>query len=194
MAVVDGPLCSFNARKTFGKLLTNFNWKGLHVMRLRVSPTQPRTAAVMNMRIKIKSLGKCSKGFIATSSLMASMKAKTPARKPWNGWWVGVAIKQFIVDNAAWTALTVEYDALGAGVRGEWSDHAGLMGIPHVTLSVGGHASDHPETFPRQISIYCLAKACWYMEVLDENDTAYTDPAGWAEAAVNAFGNRAISA
>lgn len=191
MAIVDGPLCSFNARNKFGDVLVNFNWKGLHVMRLRVSPTQPRTAAVMNMRIKIKALGKVSKVFSATSTLVADMKLKTPARKPWNGWWVGVAIKQFQKDNTDYDALLADCIASSAG-QGTWRDDAAGLGLAAQTLSVDGNASDHPEMYFHELALYSLAKACWYMEVLDAADVAYTNPLSWDAAAVTAFAARVI--
>lgn len=184
--LADGPMCSFNVWKTFGKVITGFNWKGLHVFRLRVSPAQPRTAAVMNVRIKMLVLGKVSKIFSATSTLMADIKLKTPARKPWNGWWVGVAIKQFQKDNDAYDVLEADYIANDSSVA-HWNDSAIGLGLAAHTLVVNGGAADHPAEYPPGLAAYSLAKAMWYMEVLDESDVAYTDPHTWLDAAVTTF-------
>lgn len=190
MAVVEGPLHSTNARGSIFGTMTFFGWKGIHVVRNRVDPVQPRSAAVMNLRIKLKALGKVSKVFSSTSTLTADMKVVTPARKNWNAWWIGVAIKQFQKDNDDYDDLVVSFGA--AAAAGQFVTEAAALGLLPQTLEVEGHASDHPATYEHSIALYSLAKASWFMEVLDEGSDPYTDPEAWDAAAVTAFKGRIV--
>ena len=50
MAIVDSPLLSLGAKKTLGKTLTFLRVKGQNVVRQRVIPANPRTAAQQAQR------------------------------------------------------------------------------------------------------------------------------------------------
>lgn len=185
------PLFSLEAKNKIGDALVYFTWKGRNVVRAWTTPTQPRTAAVMNLRIKMKVLGKVSKIFSSSSTLRADIIAKTPASFNWNAFWTGVAIKQFMVDNDDYDVIEADYILCDA-TTGHWNTEALGLGLASQTLSVNGHAADHPATFPPGLACYLLAKAMWYMEVLDTGDTAYTDPRYWASGAVDTFLARII--
>lgn len=185
MAIVEGPMCSLSAKNQFAKVFVNFVWKGLNIIRFRVDPVQPRTPAVMNMRIKYKALGKVSKVFSLLSTLKAALKEVTPPGVVWNGFWVGVAIKQFMKDNDAFDAFALDYTS--ATAVADFLTDAGTLGLVGQTLEVEGKAADHPVEFNPGQALYALAKACWYAEVKDEALDPYTDPKAWETAAVNAF-------
>lgn len=192
MVVLTGPMFSLTAKNKFGKAIVYLTIKGQSVARMLLSPVQPRPPSVMNMRLKMKGLGKVSKAFTPTSTLKADIVIKTPSPAVWNGYWVGVAIKQFVVDNDAFDAIEAEYIALAAGVKTAWATEGTDCGIVNQTLTVEGKSADHPVTFENPLPIYLLAKACWYLEVLDEGDVAYTNPSGWVEAAIAIFGARIL--
>jgi len=190
MAKVTGPLFSVGARNKFAGALVYFPWKGLNIVRELVRPSQPRSAGVMNVRIKMKALGLVSKIFSKTSTLTTAMKIKTPEGSVWNADWIGVAISQFQRDNDAFDEL--KDDLTGAIASATFTSEAQGLGLSSVILSVEGQASDHPVSYTATLALYSLAKACWYRQVLDESEVAYTDPHDWDAAAVTAFAARIV--
>ena len=185
MAKVTGPLFSVGARNKFAGALVYFPWKGLNVVRELVKPSQPREPAVMNVRLKMKSLGKVSNAFSPTSSLSDAIREKTPSGSVWNADWIGVAIKQFQNTNAKYDALATEYDAHLAKV--DLASCASGIGLADEILCVEGKCADHPSTYGGGLAVYSLAKACYYRGVLDESAVPYTDPAGWDAGAITSF-------
>lgn len=188
MAKVTGPLFSIGARNKFASALVYFPWKGLNIVRELVKPAQPREPAVMNVRIKMKALGKVSNAFYNGSALADAIREKTPSGSVWNADWIGVAIKQFQNTDAKYDALETEFDAHLA--KADFTTCASGLGLVDEVLCVEGKCADHPATYVAGLTIYSLAKACWYRQVLDENLVAYTDPAGWDAAAITAFCGR----
>ena len=185
MAKVTGPLFSIGARNKFAGALVYFPWKGLNVVRELVKPSQPREPAVMNVRIKMKSLGKVSNAFSPTSSLADAIREKTPSGSVWNADWIGVAIKQYQNTNAKYDALETEFDAHAA--KADFTTCASGLGLADEILCVDGKCADHPETYVSGLTIYSLAKACFYRGVLDESLVPYTDPVGWIAGDITAF-------
>lgn len=185
MAKVTGPLFSIGARNKFASVLVYFPWKGLNIVRELVKPSQPREPAVMNVRIKMKALGKGSNAFSPTSTLADAIREKTPSGSVWNADWIGVAVKQYQNTDAKYDALETEYEAHVA--KASFETCASGIGLADEILCVEGKCADHPATYIAGLVVYSLAKACYYRGVLDESLVPYTDPADWDEAAVTAF-------
>lgn len=83
MANVIGPLLSLGARKSVGGALTFANWKGLNTVRLKSTPSNPRTADQMSARAYFALGGKVTKRSIPTGDVAEFTKSKTPAQQSW---------------------------------------------------------------------------------------------------------------
>jgi len=187
---IRGPFFSAGASGQIFKAIVMFPWKGKTIARELVKPSQPRTAPAMNVRIKLKALGKVNKAFTESATLEVSIREKSPSGIPWNAAWIGYAIHEFQKDNDDYDTLAGDFNTSTACAQ--WSTEAGLLGLQDQTLTVEGKSPDHPVTYMKGVALYSIAKACWFMEVKDAVGVAYTDPHDWDIAAVTAFKGRIV--
>jgi hypothetical protein len=138
MAKVEVPLMSFDASGQIGKACVFFPWKGRHVVRRYVKPTNVRTPDQGNVRLYCKSCG-YNNSFIETASpLYDQVKEKTPAGDIWNAFFskteMGaemVAIKASIIAYATATSKAdFDTEAASLGMVDQDVPYASVDPIP----------------------------------------------------------------
>ncbi len=132
MANVIGPLLSLGARKSVGGALTFANWKGLNTVRLKSSPSNPKTSNQMAGRAFFAAGGKITKRSIATGDVAEYLKSKTPAQQSWASYFVR---EMMGTNNANITAAKTAYNLAGnSTIKGYFDDAAAQAGIESVDL------------------------------------------------------------
>jgi len=87
MAKLVMPLLSGEAGGKFADTMVYFYWKGRHVVRRWVVPSNPRSANQKRIRTNLAAMGKNLKAIITTGDAVAIetlIRAKTPANMIWN--------------------------------------------------------------------------------------------------------------
>lgn len=132
MANVVGPLLSLGARKSVGNALTFANWKGLNTVRIKSSPSNPKTTSQMSGRAFFASGGKITKRTDLSGDVVAFTKTKTPAQQSWASYFVREMLG---TNNANIEAAKTAYTLVGnATVKGYFDDAASQAGIESVDL------------------------------------------------------------
>lgn len=132
MANVVGPLLSLGARKSVGNALTFANWKGLNTVRIKSSPSNPKTLTQMAGRAFFAAGGKITKRSDLTGDVVTFTKGKTPAQQSWASYFVR---EMMGTNNANIEAAKTAYNTVGnATVKGYFDDAASQAGIESVDL------------------------------------------------------------
>ena len=91
MAKVDGPLFSLEARGKIGDAIVFFPWKGRHVVRQWLKPTNPKSTIQGFLRCALKAIGKfiakvenTNDGDSEDSKVYQSCTSSAPAGMNWN--------------------------------------------------------------------------------------------------------------
>ena len=135
MANVIGPLLSLGARKSVGGALTFANWKGLNTVRLKSTPSNPRTADQMSARAYFALGGKVTKRSIPTGDVAEFTKSKTPAQQSWASYLVREMMGTGNVNiKAAETAYLLPANSSKKAI---FDDAAAQAGIERVDLGTG---------------------------------------------------------
>ena len=132
MANVIGPLLSLGARKSVGEALTFANWKGLNTVRIKSSPSNPKTISQMSGRAFFAAGGKITKRADLTGDVVEFAKSKTPAQQSWASYFVREMLG---TNNANIQAAKTAYTLAGnSTVKGYFDDAASQVGIESVDL------------------------------------------------------------
>ena len=132
MANVIGPLLSLGARKSVGGALTFANWKGLNTVRIKSSPSNPKTVSQMAGRAYFAAGGKITKRSDLTGDVVEFAKSKTPAQQSWASYFVREMLG---TNNANIQAAKTAYALAGnSTVKGYFDDAASQVGIESVDL------------------------------------------------------------
>jgi len=93
MAKVDGPLFSLEARGKIADAMVFFPWKGRHVVRQWLKPTNPQSTLQGYVRAALKSISKfvgkilcVAKGSALDSLLYVAATSSVDAGLNWNAW------------------------------------------------------------------------------------------------------------
>lgn len=88
MAKVAGPFLSLSASGTVGNALTASSWKGIPTMRLKSTPSNPKTTDQMKNRAFLAAGGKVTKVINPTGALADFLRSKTPAGQSYASYFV----------------------------------------------------------------------------------------------------------
>lgn len=132
MAKVTAPFLSLSARGTIAGALTASNWKGINTMRIKGTPSNPRTLTQMAARAFFAAVGKVSKRTDLMGDVVAFVKSKTPAQQSWASYFNSEVLGS---GNANATAAKTAYNLGGnATKKGYFDDAAAQAGIEPVDL------------------------------------------------------------
>lgn len=135
MANVIGPLLSLGARKSVGGALTFANWKGLNTVRLKSTPSNPKTSNQMSARAYFALGGKITKRSVSDGDVAEYMKTKTPAQQSWASYFVREIMGTGNVNiKAAETAYLLPANSSKKAI---FDDAAAQAGIESVDLGTG---------------------------------------------------------
>ena len=164
LAKVEGPLFSLGARGKVGDALVFFPWKGRHVVRRWLIPTNPRDINQKLIRQKMAAFGKSIgavttpySGMLDGSALVQQVKTLTPAAQIWNAFLVKSGLQDLAVD-AAWTDVMTEVHQ--TTVSDGWVSAAEALGLTTLASTADGFASD----IPAWQQLVAAAYACYKMD------------------------------
>lgn len=146
MAKVEGPLFSLSARGKMGDSLVFFPWKGRHVVRRWLIPTNPEKdlqgyvrAALKTIGLQVKIIACKSKGDAVDSKLYNGAVAKAPAGMNWNAFHGQGLLNLMQVANAfattAFLAKIGEYSTHAA--KTAWDSQATALGLLSFSFPYG---------------------------------------------------------
>ncbi len=145
-AKVDGPLFSLEAKGKIGEAIVFFPWKGRHVVRRWLKPTNPRDVDQKLIRQKLAAVGQCIGKILGVdvdypngSLAIVEWKTLTPATQIWNAYIVKKALTQLSSD-AKWILFAASI--AGADELVTWQSCALDMGMPTLYATADPYATD----------------------------------------------------
>jgi len=185
MAKVDGPLFSLEARGKIGDAAVFFPWKGRHVVRQWLKPTNPKSDLQGYVRAALKAIGKWVAKVAIGSNIHSGATAKAPAGLNWNAWLMGgyLLLNQSggAFKTSSFQDLVDEYSSLVGSVLTAFKTEATNLGLADFALSYGYTAN-----IEAGFQLYAGAKAC-YERSIYTTAPYNTDPASWDVSDVTDF-------
>jgi hypothetical protein len=191
MAKVDGPLMSLEARGKIADAIVFFPWKGRHVVRQWLKPTNPEKTLQGYVRVALRAIGKevskiaCkSKGGAVDSKLYNGLMDKVPAGMNWNAFHAQGVLSQFAVAGAfattAFAAKIAEYSTHVA--KTAWDSLATSLALVDYAFPYG-----YTTSVPAGCQLYFGALAAYANSA--SWGAAYTlNPTTYAASDVTSFG------
>ena len=194
MAKVDGPLFSLEARGKIGDAVVYFPWKGRHVVRQWLKPTQPNSVKQGYVRAAMKAIGKAIKEILATakgdavdSALYAYYTDAAPAGQNWNGHlakgFCDLLQAGNVLVTGSFTDLVASYSALGTDEVASFAAEATALGMVDFAFGYG-----YTTSIPAGMQMYFAALAAYNQSVHDSAPYD-TDPDSWATDDIGLFGD-----
>jgi len=190
MAKVDGPLFSLEARGKIGDAVVFFPWKGRHVVRQWLKPTNPQSSLQGYVRGALKAIGKfiskilcISKGSALDSLLYADCTSSVDAGMNWNAWLAGGYLDALqvagVFKTTAFTNFVEEYStSINTTVKAVFDSVAATLGLEAFTMGYG-----YTTEIPAGLQLYLGAVAC-YKKTVSNASPWNVDPASWDTADV----------
>jgi len=191
MAKVDGPLFSLEARGKIGDAIVFFPWKGRHVVRQWLKPTNPQSATQGYVRGALKAIGKfiskilcISKGSALDSSLYANATSSVDAGMNWNAWLGGGYLDALQVagtfKTSAFTDFVEEYSSsINTTVKAAFDAGAVTLALEAFTMGYG-----YTTEIPAGLQLYLGAVAC-YKKTVSAASPWNVDPVSWDTADID---------
>ena len=192
MAKVDGPLFSVEARGKIADAIVFFPWKGRHVVREWLKPTNKKSTLQGYVRASLKAVGKnlavifCKANGDATDSKVYSLNTvKVPAGTNWNAFFAQGFLNRVqsagTFKTASFTALVAAFSALASAVLTAFKTNATLLGMQDFAMEYG-----YMTNIEAGCQLYFGALACYYNSI--QASAPYnTIPDSWAATDVNNF-------
>ena len=160
MAKVTGPLFSMSASGKLANSIVFFGWKGIHVVREWITPSNPQTGTQGDQRVIAGALGRASSVVDTTSDFAAEIREYMASGLTWPSAISKYMIDSVVNDGTAWVALVTEYEAHTATAA--FDSEAAALNIQAFDLAYKAMADDAQ---PGAI-LYCLAKFATAWELL----------------------------
>lgn len=152
MAKVSGPLFSLEASGKVGDAIVFFPWKGLHVVRQLIKPTNPKSTAQGDARLILGALGRACSAVQKDTDYSNEVKTYMQSGQTW----VSAIIKYFIDnianDGSAWDTLYTEYN--GHSAKSDFDASAATLNIAAFDVAYKGATN----AAPGGLILYTLAK------------------------------------
>jgi hypothetical protein len=192
MAKVDGPLLSIEARGKIADAIVFFPWKGRHVVRQWLKPTNPKSTLQGYVRVAMKLIAKeiekisCTRnGDTLNSKLYTLCTAKAPAGLNWNAFhaqgFLALCQSANTFLTASFAALVAEYSSLGTDVLTAFETNATALGLADLAFGYG-----YTTNCPAGLQLFLGAKAAYHNSLV-ASAPYNIDPVSWAASDVNNF-------
>jgi len=192
MAKVDGPLFSLEARGKIADAMVFFPWKGRHVVRQWLKPTQPESTLQGYVRAAMKAIGKAIKEILAVakgdavdSALYALYTDAVPAGQNWNAYMAKGFLDLLQSGNAfqtaSFNALVSAYSGLGTDALTAFKTNATSLGMADFAFGYG-----YTDNIEAGLQLYFAALAA-YNQSVGTAAPYNTDPDSWAASDVDSF-------
>jgi len=185
MAKVDGPLFSLGARGKIADAMVFFPWKGRHVVRQWIIPTNKQSTLQGYIRAALKAIGKWIGVIVDESVVMAGATDNVPAGLNWNAWlgggFLGLLQSGGTLVTSSLQNLVDEYSSLAETLLTAFKTNATALALVDFALGYG-----YTDNIEAGLQLYFGAKACYEREIY--TTAPYTiDPASWAVSDVDNF-------
>lgn len=190
MAKVEGPLFSLGARGKIADAMVFFPWKGRHVVRRWLKPTNPQSTLQGYVRATLKAIGKfisqilcVSKGSALDSLLYADCTSSATAGLNWNAW-LGAGFLEALqsgnaFNTASFNGYVSEYsNDISASVKTAFDSLATTLGLEDFALAYG-----YTTNIPAGLQLYFGAVAC-YKRTVSNASPWNVAPVSWDTADV----------
>lgn len=190
MAKVDGPLMSLGASGKIADAIVFFPWKGRHVVRMWLKPTNTKTELMGYVRAAMRAIGKqtskiaaISKGDAVDSALYLGIKDVTPAGQIFNAFNAKGLLDQFS-DGGTFDTSAFD-DAIEAYST---HDHVTALDAEATALGLTDHAFEYgyTDSLPAGCQLYFGLLAA-YNNGASWGAAYDTAPASLDEAGIEAF-------
>jgi len=192
MAKTEGPLFSLEARGKIGDAVVYFPWKGRHVVRQWLKPTNPQSTLQGYVRSVLKAVSKwvakivsVSNGGALDSDLYQAFTASADAGLNWNAWICAGLLDAMqsggTFQTGSFTDLVAEYSSLGTDELASFAAEATSIGIVDFAFNYG-----YTTNIPAGLQLFLGAKACYNKSVVGAAPYD-TDPASWATDDIGSF-------
>lgn len=185
MAKVSGPLFSLEARGKIGDAVVYFPWKGLHVVRQWLVPTNPKTADQGTQRLIVGALGRAASVVVSAHDFASEIRAYMDAGLTWPSAITKYMTANVVSDGTAWDALVTEYE--GHTATAAFDTEAAALNLQELDVTYKGCAD---LAAPGAI-LYLLAKFATNWQLLGTKGfqrAPYTTAlASWVEATIQAM-------
>jgi len=198
MAKVDGPLFSLEARGKIADAMVFFPWKGRHIVRQWLKPTNPKSTIQGYLRAALKTIskfigkvGNTNDGDTYDSKIYQAATSSADAGLNWNAWLAQGVLNAFQSGNTfvtgSFTDLVDEYSSLGSDELTAFATNATEQGLLDFAFGYG-----YTTSIPAGLQLYFGAKACYSQSII--GTAPYnTDPASWAVSDVDNFAEEMTS-
>ena len=198
MAKVDGPLFSLEARGKIADAMVFFPWKGRHIVRQWLKPTNPKSTTQGYLRACMKAIGKWAKkigntndGDALDSKVYQACTSSAVAGMNWNAWIVAGFLNAMQSANtyvtASLTDMVAIYSSLNTTDLAAWASEATALGMIDFAFGYG-----YTTSIPAGLQLFFGAHACYSQSII--GTAPYnTDPDSWVLANITDFAEEMTS-
>jgi len=198
MAKVEGPLFSLGARGKIADAMVFFPWKGRHVVRRWLKPTNPQSTVQGYLRAALKAIGKfisvvgnVSVGDALDSKVYQAATASADAGMNWNAWLGAGFLDALQAGNTfvtgSFTDLIDVYSSLNTTDIGAYETEATALGLVDFAFGYG-----YTTNIPAGLQLFFGAHACYSQNII--GTAPYnTDPDSWVLADITDFAEELTS-
>ncbi len=191
MAKVDGPLMSIEARGKIADALVYFPWKGRHVVRQWLKPTQPHSTKQGYVRAALYAIGKMIKEITSVSQAGVDSKvytlltSKVPAGLNWNAFQAQGFLDRLqtggTLVTGSFTDLIIAYSSLVTTALTAFQTQATLLGMQDFAFNYG-----YTTNIEAGCQLYFGALSLYYNSVT-AGAPYNTHPDSWVDTDVDDF-------
>lgn len=198
MAKVDGPLFSLEARGKVADAIVFFPWKGRHIVRQWLKPTNTKSTLQGYVRAALKAIGKWVKkvgnkndGDAQDSKVYQHCTSSAEAGLNWNAWIADGFLDALQSGNTfqtgSLTDLVDVYSSLNTTDLAAWASEATALGMQDFAFAYG-----YTTNIPAGLQLFFGAHACYSQSII--GTAPYdTDPDSWVVADITNFADEMTS-
>jgi len=192
MAKVDGPLFSLEARGKIADAVVYFPWKGRHVVRQWLKPTNKQSTLQGYVRAALKGIAKwvkkvecTAKGDSLDSKVYQACTSSAAAGMNWNAWiadgFLNALQSGGTLQTGSLTDIVDAYSSLNTTDLAAWASEATALGMVDFAFNYG-----YTDNIPAGLQMYFGAHACYNQSII--GTAPYnTAPASWVLADITNF-------
>lgn len=185
MAKVTLPLMSGSASGSIGKNIVFFPWKGLHVVREWLKPSNPKTGSQGDQRLFFGGTGRACKVVQEDSYYIGETRDVAPGGQTWVSYMVDYIITNMFPDATAFEAAVTAYEAHAE--KAKWDSEAATLGLVEFDISYKSTS----DVYAPGLMLYMIARFGVDVQTGDNtkfNKVPYTVAiASWSSANIDAL-------
>lgn len=185
MAKVTLPLMSGSASGSIGKNIVFFPWKGYHVVREWVKPSNPKTGLQGDQRLFLGGTGRACKPVQEDSYYIGESRDVAPGGQTWVSYIVDYIITNLFPNQAAFEAVVTAYEAHAE--KAKFDSEAATLGLVEFDVSY----KSTTDVYAAGLQLYIIARFGIEQQTIDNtkfNKVPYTVAiATWSSANIDSL-------